>query len=361
MMKKTLFLITFLLLLTFLLVGCMGKGAKDFISSEHEMRYYIPGDPEPKKLDVEVVFGRASSVDLTTENVTIDDYHTYAGLYTAPEGGECVFDANGKRMANSSLPSNGILYARGAGMQIEVRSHTYSANELQSFGAPVTMTFGSKWPDQLPVVEKEGYTFLGWTVGIYYITDAQGNLFERYRNIDESYIERGGLTVIRNQSTKEIMTLRLYLTPVLRENTATVTYDYNDGSYRQASMEIRKGKDISALDAPKTARDGFDLVGWSIDRYSYVPYTGAVTEDMTLYAIWQEYRYVFVTEWRGQERIEKVLKGDTLTLPTPVRAGYTFDGWYDNEACLGERLEINGPIAYGSLYPHYYVKWIPNE
>ncbi len=361
MMKKTLFLITFLLLLTLLLVGCMGKSAKDFISAEHEMHYYIPGDPEPKELDVTVVFGRASSVDLTAENVTIDDYHTYAGLYTAPEGGTCVFDANGKRMADSELPSNGILYARGAGMQIEVRSHTYSASELQSFGAPATVTFGSKWPDQLPVLQKEGYTFLGWSVGLYYITDSQGNVFERYRNIDESYIERGGLKVVRNQSTNEIMTLRLFLSPVFREKTVTVTYDYNDASYRQYNLEVRKGTDSGELKAPQTARDGFELVGWSTQRDSYVPYTGAVTEDMTLYAIWREYRYAFVTEWRGQEFIQKVFKGDELIIATPVRAGYTFGGWYDNEACLGAAIEVNGPISYGALRPHYFAKWIPNE
>ena len=361
-MKKRLFLITLLLLLSLLLAACIkSDDVKDYISSEHKMRYYMPGADKPETLEVTVSMGRASRVSLTTKNVVINEYLTYAGLYTQPVGGVCVFDANGRRMADAELPSSGVLYVQGVGKSVELRSHTYSPNQLQDFGMPLTANFGSTWPEKLPVVEKEGYTFYGWSVGtLGLIAGPDGTVFEQYRKIDESYIDRG-LTVIRNQQTKEILSLRLYISPVLRENTAfaTVTYDYNDSSYRVVEVARKKGKDISEFTAPTPALDMKELVGWSTDRDTYVPYTGAVTENMTLYAIWRDYRYAFVTEWRGQERIEKVLSGDQLVLTLSAREGYTFAGWYDNEACLGEALQINGIVSYGALKPHYFAKWIP--
>ena len=361
-MKKRLFLITLMLLLVLSLTACFKSDeVKDYISSEHQMLYYMPNSDEPQELDVTIRMGRATKVSLTAETVTIDEYHTYAGLYTEPVGGKCVFDANGRRMANADLPSSGVLYVQGVGASVELRSHTYTASELISFGMPATIAFGSTWPDQLPVVEKEGYTFYGWTIGLLgLITGPDGKVFEQCRRVDEKYIDRG-LTVIRNQQTKEIISLRLYITPILRENTAKVTYMYNDGSYRETVSVAKRGLDIQEFDPPQTGRDGMELIGWSTEKDAYVPHTGAVTEDLTLYAIWREYRTAFVTEWRGQERIERVLQGDSLTLGTPTREGYTFGGWYDNESCLGAALAIDGSVSYGALRPHYFAKWIPNE
>ncbi len=362
-MKKRLFLITLLLLLVFSLAACIkSDDVEDYISSDQTMLYYMPNSDKPEKLEVTITMGRASKVTLTEKMTTIDEYQAFAGLYTEPVGGKCVFDANGRRMADAELPSSGVLYVQGVGKSVELRSHSYSPNQLEAFGMPLTVAFGSTWPEKLPVVEKEGYTFYGWSVGILgLIAGPDGTVFEQRRKIDESYIDNG-LTVIRNQQTKEILSLRLYITPILRENTTvTVTYDYNDASYRDMEVERKKGKDISEFDAPTPKLDMKELIGWSTERDSYVPYTGAVNEDMTLYAIWRDYRYAFVTEWRGQERIEKVLDGDTLLLMPPWREGYTFDGWYDNEACLGEALQIDGPISYGALKPHYFAKWIPNQ
>ena len=361
-MKKRIFLITLLLLLMLSLVACIRRDdIKDYISSEHKMLYYMPGDTEPKTLNVTMEMGRVSQVPLTVDSVEIDEYHTYAGLYTEPVGGKCIFDANGRRMAGTDLPSSGVLYVHGVGMEITIKSFSYSSFEMKEFGAPSKVYYGSSWPDRLPVVEKEGYTFYGWSVGILgLIAGPDGVVFEQYKHIGQQYIDRG-LTVVRNQNTKEIMSLRLSLTPILRENAVGVTYDYNDGSYRKTVVERKNGSDISNFIAPGTRHDGMELMGWSTDRDVLVPYTGAVTGDMTLYAIWREYRYALISDWRGQERIEKVFKGDTLILMQPEREGYTFGGWYDNEECLGEALQADTPIAYGSLVPHYFAKWIPNE
>jgi len=360
--KKRIIAIALLSLMLLLLSACMKKDdVRDYVASGQKMLYYMPGSSDPLELEVTVSMGRASKVSLTAENTEIDDYHTYTGLYTAPVGGTCVFGADGKRMANAELPSSGVLYARGVGRNINVQSQSYSASELQAFGAPKTVTFGERLPEKLPVVEKEGYTFAGWGVGtLGLITDKDGVVFEQYRTIDQNYIDRA-IKVIRNQQTKEFMSLRLYLTPYFDEIPVTVTFDYNDGTYRQTAVSRLKGKPLSDFDIPAPAKDMVELVGWSTDPHEYVPFEGVVSEDVTLYAIWRDYRYAYVTEWKGQERIEKVADGETLVLGTPEREGYTFDGWYDNEYYIGLPIADPNAVPYGSLRQHYWVRWTPNE
>ena len=61
------------------------------------------------------------------------------------------------------------------------------------------------------------------------------------------------------------------------------------------------------------------------------------------------------------ERIEKVLDGETLALGTPERLGYTFGGWYDNKNYIGAPISDPNAISYESLRQQYFARWIPNE
>ncbi|MGI6627084.1 MAG: S8 family serine peptidase [Bacillota bacterium] len=48
-------------------------------------------------------------------------------------------------------------------------------------------------------------------------------------------------------------------------------------------------------------------------------------------------------------------RSSAVTLPVPIRDGYTFGGWYDNPSCTGTALTIVPPGSVGDLT--YYAKW----
>ncbi|MGN0149780.1 MAG: family 78 glycoside hydrolase catalytic domain, partial [Clostridia bacterium] len=50
--------------------------------------------------------------------------------------------------------------------------------------------------------------------------------------------------------------------------------------------------------------------------------------------------------------------GVGLTLPIPQKDSYTFGGWYDNESCTGDAVEVISDTATGNKT--YYAKWIKN-
>ena len=70
----------------------------------------------------------------------------------------------------------------------------------------------------------------------------------------------------------------------------------------------------------------------------------------------EEYTYSFVTN--GGDEISPVTSDQPITLITPTRSGYHFDGWFDNENLEGEA--ISGPYYSQSVHT-LYAKWITEE
>lgn len=84
---------------------------------------------------------------------------------------------------------------------------------------------------------------------------------------------------------------------------------------------------------------------------------------------WQQYELTvhqteIVYELNGgscEQITNSVYYQDCLSLPTPTQQGYIFDGWYDNAAFLGEKL--NQETLWNDLSDSvtFYAKWIPFE
>lgn len=62
---------------------------------------------------------------------------------------------------------------------------------------------------------------------------------------------------------------------------------------------------------------------------------------------------VTLYEWDGMKQIVSVEKGGEFSLPVPVREGYAFLGWYDNEQFAGEAFTT----AKGSKGAVFYARW----
>ena len=146
-------------------------------------------------------------------------------------------------------------------------------------------------------------------------------------------------------------------------NTYTVNLNANGGT-------IADGKDVTnytygTATALPTEQDithtGFNFGGWYDNAaFSGAPVTGITTTDFgdkTYYAKWTA--EVTLNTNGGTVNSGNVTNytyGTETSLPTDVtRAGYTFAGWYDNEALEGDAVTVIPADAMGAK--EYWAKW----
>lgn len=122
-------------------------------------------------------------------------------------------------------------------------------------------------------------------------------------------------------------------------NTYEVVFDTNGGEMPEgvkAERHVVKGKTIGALPVPE--KEGYIFVGWfepDYDKLVEIEATSTVDYDMELIAIWGEGINIYLNANGGtiskNHEVHEAIVGRSLGhLPTPVRAGYEFLGWYES-------------------------------
>ena len=106
----------------------------------------------------------------------------------------------------------------------------------------------------------------------------------------------------------------------------TVTVVYGNGTADTVNTYV-DGETINLPAAP--TREGYAFLGWSDGAETYSPgdeYT--VTRDTIITALWkEEYNVVYIYNNGAATGHVTVLKGESVTLPTPSKSGYAFLGW----------------------------------
>ncbi len=145
----------------------------------------------------------------------------------------------------------------------------------------------------------------------------------------------------------------------MKTHTVQFKLDYN-GAHKIPSQEIPDGE--CAVEPENATREGWILKFWYIktggNGIEKFDFSQPITEDITLYARWDEdinywgpiwnnqitdainniaYTVVFDSNGVDADNMpssQKVKKGDTIAEPTePVADGYEFNGWFWDEAC----------------------------
>jgi len=125
---------------------------------------------------------------------------------------------------------------------------------------------------------------------------------------------------------------------------------------------------ISDRTMPTTSREGYTFEGW-FDNESFGG--SAVTqlpnkfppEETIYYAKWQANPSTIVFHENGGDELGD-MNGTTdevisdRTMPTPVRNGYTFKGWFENSDLTGEVTQL--PPKYPIVGDEYFAKWEAN-
>jgi len=127
---------------------------------------------------------------------------------------------------------------------------------------------------------------------------------------------------VKRGETVSVYTVTLRRTPVY-----TVKF-HTAGGTSIPSVEVDEGATVGEPDVlPK--REGYTFIGWNYD------FDTAVTEDITVSARWQAKQYtVTLRDPQGfvTTKTITVTYGESYSLPSESKTGYTFRGWHDENS-----------------------------
>jgi uncharacterized repeat protein (TIGR02543 family) len=200
---------------------------------------------------------------------------------------------------------------------------TYNPNGGKADTENVILAGGDVFGD-MPTPTRYGYNFEGW------FDDAEG-----------------GNEITSSSVVSEDAELYAHWTPV-----SVMVYFYkNDGSVSYSSMYVDyEGTYENALSSLyKYTWSGHTLIGWFTEKDGGTQITPdtivKTTDSHNLYAHWSVDSYTVSLDANGgsvdKESVSVEWGTSYGSLPTPVRYGYTFDGWYDES---GEPVSAHNKI-----------------
>ena len=196
-------------------------------------------------------------------------------------------------------------------------ANTYTITYVYNNGsANTTATYNIEQAITLPSPTKTGYTFAGWKV-----TTAGGN----WKTTDSVY--KGTVAAGKYGNVT--------LTAQWTANTYTITYVYNNGSANTtATYNIEQ-----AITLPSPTKTGYTFAGWKVTtaggnwKTTDSVYKGTVAAgkygNVTLTAQWTVNTYTITYKYNNgaADTTAKYTIEQSITLPSPTKAGYTFAGW----------------------------------
>jgi hypothetical protein len=129
----------------------------------------------------------------------------------------------------------------------------------------------------------------------------------------------------------------------------TLTLNYSNG--KTETRKVTAGATLG--DLPEEDTGTSEIVGWSTVPTSLVEYEGGVSSDLTLYAIWKNYKVVNLVYAEDDTREEKVYEDadGKAEFPTATKENYVLDGW--SATADGE----SSSVVFADLGDTYYAQW----
>lgn len=284
--------------------------------------------------------------ELVTINAELEDGYVWAG-WGAVNTNSNISSSNMKYSFN--MPNNHVSLE--AYTTLDSYVITLNANGGYCRLSSVSVLYGEKFYDQLPVASREGYTFIGWGT----TSDAKS---------------------LVNQTTKYTSTSNSILYALWEKGTYIVRFDMQGGQGGTPNAEFVYNSAMPAITIPK--KDNAIFMGYFEKPnglgLQYYNENGTCievakfTESITLYAYWEarDYAINYMDEgaqpFTGSlpyEAPKTYIYGTNLTVPSASKEGYVFSGWYKTSDCSGkpvtkidESLLANGKIT-------LFAKWKP--
>lgn len=242
----------------------------------------------------------------------------------------------------STYPAGGLtLYAKWVANESTI---LFVENGGVDVGDLIGVTDQTISDRSMPSISRLGYTFNGWFDNSEFTGDAVLLLDETYPIGSKTYYASW------------------------TANPASIVFNSNGGGLVDSMVGVTDGLIVDTT-LPSTSRLGYTFVGWfdnsgcTGDALSVLPdkFPVGVTN---YYAKWTANESVFSFYSSNGTVIEdKVSVTDALvsdrTMPTVVRLGYTFLGWFDNSEFTGDVI-TELPEHYPIVGCEYYAKWQAN-
>lgn len=280
------------------------------LSTIQSYAFYNCGNLKTIRIPVSVTFIGNCAFDVCPSLMTV----TYPGSKTQ-------WDAITKG-SNNDVLENHLVCAK-----LEA---TFTADGT-TFAPAQTIDRGEKFkePAKPP---KENHTFAGWYNG------------------DEKFVFDADTTNAPNV---------LNLVAKWDINQYTVKFVSEHGSFKDQTIEHGKPIDTDKLTIPKV--DGYTFGGWYADEKhtTEFDFNTQITSDTKVYAKWtaKDYEVSFITEHGDAPDSQNVPYNETAKDPGKLKAdGYTFIGWYADEAHTKE-FDFTKPIQSNTTV---YAKWEKN-
>jgi len=168
-------------------------------------------------------------------------------------------------------------------------------------------------------------------------------------------------TAIPTTTTTQTTTSATQTTTVITTTSVLsyqVAFDSNGGNVIE-SVSAERGYPILL---PVPHKEGFTFLGWYTSKDPYVyefTLMNIVVANMTLYAKWSINQYNISFDTQGGIVLNAQIYNyhTDIDLPTPLKTGHTFQGWYEDEECLKS-------FDYEIMPAHdlrIYAKWTLNQ
>ncbi len=309
-----------------------------------------PGDADP--IWATVVYSGEQTTRWEIKNGTLVGFtapvnpgYKYLGVYDAPVGGSLVIDAQGHY--NFVLEKEITLYVHWEPLSYEL-TFTTTVGRMEAKDEHTTLYAGQTMPNPLPtpLYDANQYEFVGWEL----MCDGEAVL-----------ISRGAQPLSNFETFSYIPALSdadraLELVAKFKPAELKVTFDYNDGSYNFLEYDVTYG-DMFDFEFPTLTGINREVLHWSTTPSGQDPYyPDIITGNLTLYAVWIDYKIVefHISDTHVIE--QKYYKGNPISIDDPLREGYDFDGWYTSQTFAGNPVQS---FTYGALAKKYFAKWTP--
>lgn len=325
----------------FALSACANDGPDEEVSYELTLNYNYDGARNSYAYS-----NSDGSVDKPNDATRTG--YSFAGWYTAAEGGELV------DFSNFTMTSDMTLYAHWT---VGVYTVTFDWEVTGSSKVEYSMEYNSeigsdKVPDADDAPENDGYRFVSWRTG----------KSETSPVAEFPATVTGDITYYANWVSSDV-------------DTYTVAFDYNyETTEKIDPISFTPNVDKNITFPKDIERVGYNFLGWAQDpAATKAEYKGGAryvpTASTTFYAVWEQQKYQVIfynvqqsgitLENKELKNIKNLTYNSTVAasdIPaTPTREGYTFDGWYDSPTA-GKEYDVSNGLTITetlTLYTHW--------
>ena len=288
--------------------------------------------------------------------------YIFQGYYTSTSGGGSqIINSNGNFVSGklTYTTANDTLYAYWTPISYSIN---YELNGGAFGGNSPTNNTQYNTAINVPAPRPPtGYTFAGWSGG----TNFNSSTAQSGSESDSMSSWSGSLTkntYFKNLTASDGVTVTLVAN--YTANNYTVTFEANGGTVSPTTKSVTY--DSTYGDLPTPTRTGYSFTGWTLNGTKITSTTTVKTaSNHTLVAQWQAISYTLTFDPNGQggtvNPTTKSVTFDTTygTLPTPIRAGYIFIGWYTDKSVGTQVLSTTTvkTASNHSLYAHWQDTW----